>query len=185
MTRALYVVGAPGVGKTSLMRQLKSPYLVGDAARAWPGSLLWLTLLYGHNHVAGVELGRERDSFGGTDALGMAVMPQALAWLGRAPLPQLVLGEGARLGTVRFLAELGNRADLTVVHLTASPQALADRRAARGSNQSPAWMRGAETRARNTATTLDRQYSGVRVIELDATDATPAELSAYVTEVTT
>lgn len=179
MTRALYVVGAPGVGKTALMRELKRPYLVGDARRAWPKSLLWLTPLYGADLVAGVELGRQRERFGGTDALGMAVMPHALAWLEQSQLPPIVLGEGSRLGTVGFLSELAKRAHLTVVLLTATAECLAARRKARGSNQSPAWMRGAETRARNTASYMANR---ARVFELDATDATPAELSSYITE---
>jgi P-loop Nucleotide Kinase3 len=181
VTRAVYLLGAPGVGKTTLMRHLQSPYLVGEATRAWPRSLLWLTPLYADSYLAGVEIGRPRDRFGGTDALSMGVMPQALAWL-ELPLPRLVLGEGSRLGTAAFLAELGKRADLTAVHLTASPEALAARRTGRGSDQSASWMRGAATRARNTATRLRDECSYVRVVDLDATDATPAELSAHVSQ---
>lgn len=180
MTRAVYLVGPPGVGKTTLMRELKAPYLEGPAERAWDRSLLWLTPLYAADRMAGVELGRTRDAFGGTDALGMAVMPQAKAWMEAAPLPGLVLGEGARLGTVPFLDLLASRADLTVVHLTAKPAALTARRLARGSRQDPTWMRGAESRARNTADQL--RAGGVRVRTLDATDATPAELAAQMME---
>lgn len=174
MTRALYIVGAPGVGKTSLMRELKASYRAGDAKRVTPGSQLWVTPLYDDDALVAVELGRQRASFGGTDALGMAVMPHALHWIRNAPsLPPLILGEGARLGTAGFLTELAKRADLTVLHLVASADALAARRAARGSTQSRAWMLGAETRARNAVARLS---GAVRVVTLDSTDLTPAEL---------
>lgn len=183
MTRAMYLVGPPGVGKTSVMTCLKRPYLEGDAHRAWDRSLLWMTPLFSEDHVAGVELGRRRDRFGGTDALGMSVMPHAKLWVTTATLPALVLGEGARLGTVPFLSLLAEYADLTVVHLTADPGVLDTRRALRGSNQSPSWMRGAETRARNAADELAAR--GVHVVRLDASQESPAELASHLMEIRT
>ena len=176
MTRALYVVGPPGVGKTTLMRMLKAEWLEGPPHQAWPKSLVWVTPLFAPDRLVGLEIGRQRDAFGGTDALGMAVMPQALHWVGVARFPEVVLGEGARLGTAIFLGALGKRTDLTVVHLVAEEATLAERRAARGSKQDPTWMRGAATRAANTAQRLRDDYPRVRVIELDATSATPFEL---------
>jgi hypothetical protein len=186
VTRAVYVIGPPGVGKTTLMERLKADYLEVDARRAWPGSLLWLTPLYRipHNGVPdGVELGRRRATFGGTDALGMAVMPHACDWIANTRvLPGVVFGEGARLGTVRFLSGLSMRADLLVVHLIASPEALTARRQLRGSDQSDAWMRGAATRAANAAEAL--RTTDTAVLTLDATEATPSALAAQIMETT-
>jgi hypothetical protein len=186
VTAAVYLIGPPGVGKTSLMETVKEPYLEADAHRAWPGSLLWLIDLYNPHDSTGpeaVELGRRRGTFSGTDALGMAVMPHAVDWLvNTRSLPALVFGEGARLGTLAFLRLLDERVDhrLTVVHLTADPDGLKVRRAERGSNQDPSWMRGAETRAANAAKGL--AANDVRVVRLDASEASPIQLRDKIME---
>lgn len=141
----VYLVGPPGVGKSSVMVELT------QRCRRIPrlGPLPHDDLYRGHSdRTTAVEIGRRRDSFSGTDALGMAVQPHAVEWIGRATCP-LVLGEGARLGNAGFLsaARLAGYT-LHLVHLSADPHTLAARRLKRGSKQSPVWIRGAETRAR-------------------------------------
>jgi hypothetical protein len=77
----------------------------------------------------------------------MSIQPRAIEWIATRPRP-LVLGEGARLGTVGFL-HAGRNAGYRIhlVHLDAPERILVQRRLQRGSNQSPVWMRGATTRA--------------------------------------
>jgi predicted nucleotide kinase in modified base biosynthesis len=154
MTRSVYLIGPPGVGKTtSLIHALRLAHL--DLAGSDTLDARW-PLLSGHRILragipGGVLLGRCRPRHGGTDALSMAVSPQATAWAAEGRLPRLIVGEGQRLANTTFLGALAARSDLTVAVLDADDDALDARRNARGSNQDPAWMRGARTKARNLA----------------------------------
>ena len=173
MSRALYLIGAPGVGKSSVMDELLSEWTVEEeAVRLAP------TLLFGHwmarDDEVGLYVGVRRPKFSGTDAFGMAVMPHAVSWVESAELPDLVLAEGAKLGSPKFLVPLSRRAELLVALLTASPEVLADRRAARATNQDSTWLRGAETRAREAARRC--RQAGLRVVEVDAS-GTSAEVA--------
>lgn len=173
--RSVYLVGAPGVGKSTLMTRLLAAWFV------LPDEPL-NGLLRGHPLVSrsdgetpGVYLGRQRRSYPGTDALSMGVSPDAVTWAAFHPLPAVVLGEGARLGTGKFLGTLAARTDLLLVHLRADPEALAARRAGRGSDQNEAWTRGVRTAARRAADQA-AAWPGVRVLDLDTTSLTPGEV---------
>lgn len=146
----VYLVGAPGVGKSTVMAVLTAglhrvPRVSGQLRY---DGLYPATAPPQTPRCVGVELGARREKFSGTDALGMAVNPDAIGWISDTTEP-LVLGEGARLANARFLlAAVMAGYRLHLVHLSADPAVLAARRAQRGSNQNPAWLRGAETRAR-------------------------------------
>lgn len=178
MTKHLvYLVGPPGVGKSSVMAELTAglhrvPYK--DGQLRYDG--LYKTHAPPQTATpVGVELGARRNSFSGTDALGMAVQPHAVDWIGRTAEP-LVLGEGARLGNVGFLsaARLAGYT-LHLVHMTADPRTLAARRLQRGSKQSPVWIRGAETRARRI---MDRMELDCDALWLDVSNCTPSQAAA-------
>lgn len=145
----VYIVGPPGVGKSSVMEELTAGC---DRLTALHTPVPHDVLLIPDDDDTAadvaIELGRHRDSFSGTDALGMSIQPQAVEWIATRP-HRLVLGEGARLATVGFL-HAARAAGYTVhlVHLSARDNALAERRRGRGSDQSPVWVRGATTRAR-------------------------------------
>jgi hypothetical protein len=166
---ALYLIGAPGVGKTTALS------LIQRQVRFDPPTLLWGSLLRGEvwrrgGLPAGVRLGLTRESFSGTDALSMAVHPQAVEWAQQATLPRALAGEGQRLATFAFLSALADRCDLTVVHLVASSASLDLRCAIRGSTQAEPWRRGAAVRAANLAALLVNRCA---VVEVDTDRLSP------------
>jgi hypothetical protein len=146
--KLIYLVGEPGVGKTTTMRALTDQWaLLG--VQEYP----FAHTLFGRADtgvVDAVELGRYRDTgYGGTDALGMSVIERVVPWLRTGPRPALLLGEGARLGNRRLLfaaADAGYAVHLC--HLD-GPDIAAARRRSRGSTQNDSWVRGRATAARN------------------------------------
>lgn len=141
----IYLVGVPGSGKTTLMRELTKSCARYEIRR----NPTYEALLNEVGDVVGLEVGRRNGMFSGTDALPMDVHPKAVAWIKRAPFP-LVLGEGMRLGTTGFLTaatDTGYKVHLVYLHV--SQEIAARRRARRGSTQSESWIKGAATRAEN------------------------------------
>lgn len=167
MTRALYLIGGPGVGKSTVMASLLSGWQPLDYERIY-GKLRG-HLLVSAGIPAGLYLGRLREGFPGTDGLSMSAHPDAVAWAESltAPAPvSLILGEGARLGTAGFLTALHRTTDLTVVHLVASPAVSLSRRDGRRSGQNSSWVKGATTRAAVAAQRC--REAGCRVLSVDA-----------------
>lgn len=152
MTQLLLIVGEPGAGKTSAMREgtkhlsrltmPKDQYPARDA-------------LLDPSGVQAVELGAQRGVFSGTDALPMDANPKACAYIQNPPeQPAVVLAEGARLANRRFLqAAVDAGAQVTLLHLD-NPQADAWRAARAeqlGKTQNEQWVKGRATAARNLA----------------------------------
>ena len=163
MTHALYLLGAPGVGKSSVMRELLRPWTVGDYVRFTEREMFGHHLYDAPRDLKGAYLGHLRPEFPGTDALSMSVQPHAINWLKQTDGGfDCIYGEGARLGNAAFLLELARRSNLTVVLLTASPEVVESRLQSRpdssshktgrsGRAQDQKWRDGQETRSRNTA----------------------------------
>lgn len=171
MTSTVYVVGAPGVGKSTLVDRLLETYRFTAATDAGFPPFAAQPMYRGDERLpSGFYLGRRRARFPGTDALSMAVLPAAIEWAQRGALPSLIVGEGDRLAHERFLDALSERSRIAVVYLAASERILAERRAGRGSNQDPSWAAGRATRARNVADAAE--HMGWQVIRVYAT-ATP------------
>lgn len=146
MNELVYLVGPPGVGKSTAMALLTRDCMpLGCALQPFA-----YDLLQGPDGTRAARLGANRPGgFSGTDALPMNVQPKAVSWLAVCPF-KLVLGEGDRLGNVKFFQAalvLGWR--LHLVGLTASQDELEFRRRVRGSNQNPTWMRGRQTKVDN------------------------------------
>jgi ribose 1,5-bisphosphokinase PhnN len=167
VSNLLYIVGPPGVGKSTLMATLTGGLHRVPRSGPVPHDTLHRRMTPPESaRLVGAELGRHRDSFSGTDAMSMSIQPKAIEWIASKPYP-LILGEGARLGTVGFLMaarSAGYAVDL--VYLDAGEATLAQRRLGRGSDQNEQWMRGAATRARRL---IERMELDARVHHLDAT----------------
>lgn len=159
--RLLYLVGEPGAGKSSLMARLteghpRVPVSQGGLARD-------LIVDPPSGEVVAVELGRRRGAFSGTDALGMAVIGAAEAYLPRCEAPVL-LAEGARLGNARFLSAAvrsGYAVTLALLEHDDAPAWRRGRSARLGKTQDPSWVAGRRTASRRLA---DSPPDGVEVL---------------------
>lgn len=164
MTQALYIVGAPGSGKSTRMAQELEGWAIGPYER-WTRKEMFGHYLEHPEKGRGAYLGHLRSEYPGTDALSLSVAPQALLWLEALPLLGLdwVFGEGIRLSHLGFLAALNEATDLTVLYLDVDPEVASQRRAQRGGKQlSEKFCKVATSRAANIATAC--REAGIRVV---------------------
>lgn len=129
--------------------------------------------------VVGVEVGKHRADFPGTDTLAMNALPRVTAWIG-SQLADVVLGEGDRLTHIRFLdaaAAAGMRVNLFV--LAGRMSVLDSRCQARGSSQNRSWRVSRATLCTRVAAMAEE--AGYRVFHLDAEMET-ADLAELVRE---
>lgn len=197
MTRSFYLLGAPGVGKSSVMRELLRPWNVGEYVRLTEREMFGHHLYDAPRDYKGVYLGHLRPEFPGTDALSMSVQPEAIKWLRQDDGGQdFIFGEGARLGNAAFLEELALRSTLTIVLLTADPETVEARLQARpdsgdhktgrtGRSQDKKWREGQATRCRNAVEKMAPLLSTnprLSIIEIatDQPGATPPILAAVI-----
>lgn len=165
MTNTVYIIGAPGSGKTTALQSaLQTLGLPHPTQRNEPIP----HLTYGH---AVAQPGRDRGAFSGTDALAMGINPKACQWLASQPAPT-VIGEGDRLANKRFFATAQQVGTLTVVWLDVSSsvaRARCSRRATLHNTkpQDPAWWKSRETKVKRIASST----ANVTRIEADQTAA--------------
>lgn len=143
----MFVVGPPGVCKTTLVRRLLGP-LEGLELHPKPK---W-TVRPGELCAAGHYTG---GTFDGADTVPYNGVEAALEYWGTIlrDLP-LTIFDGDRFSHPKALAVVLSTMQARVVHLTAPPEILAERRARRGSNQNAAWMAGRATKAKRFAQEL-------------------------------
>jgi hypothetical protein len=149
--KLVYVVGEPGVGKSTALTLLTAEYARVMMSRKPRRE--WLT--NGKRIVAtelGARAGKHPEGYPGTDAMSMTAIVEVDDWFRSGDAAReapLVIGEGARLGVRRLVdSALHGGFDVTVVLLD-DPAAAARHRAERGSKQADSWVKGARTRARN------------------------------------
>ena len=143
----MYLIGEPGIGKTTLMRALTKDHPYEEAAQPFAHKV----------YDNGVwELGRDREDFGGTDALAMDVQPDVLQFM-ESIHPRYVMAEGDRLANKGFFTEMRRLGyTLHVYHLTGEGLAT-QRRLARGSKQNETWIKGRRTKSKALAEWLDAE----------------------------
>lgn len=167
MRALVYLIGEPGVGKSTLMAAATAGH-----DRYPQTTPLRHDLLVKDGIIEAAELGARRGTFSGTDALPMNAVTKAEEML-RTSIAPVLIGEGARLGVRRFLeASVAAGRRTTLVYLT-SPHAAAQR-AARGTGQKDSWVKGAATRAANLAA---QDIPGVTRITIDG--STPGAMEAF------
>lgn len=176
----VYLIGAPGAGKSTLMRHL---------TRCCPRDTLLSPVAHDRLRLPltarevlpmhqAIELGRRREAFSGTDALPMNVVVKAEEYMWRgARAYSLILAEGDRLACHRFLTAAAAAGwDVTLVHLDAPAPVLDQRCRERGSTQNAGWRAGRETKAINLFNRMTAL--GMRTLRLDATAPTDS-LATY------
>lgn len=171
MKRLLYVIGEPGIGKSTAVRALTSRY---DAV---PQETPVPHINYADRDGvhAFQQVGRDREGFGGTDALSMSIIDQAEQFLLREAGPRVLL-EGSRLANTRFLSTAEQAGYLvTLLHLD-GPGIAAARRTLRGSKQDPTWVRGRRTAAENLMRALVHSSIRTRRIRLNGNES-PDEIA--------
>lgn len=160
----LFVVGPPGVGKTTLIRELLEPDSYFVQKPKWtvgPGKRVC---------AAGHYMG---STFDGADTVPYNGVDAALAyWDSELRAHQLTIFDGDRFSHRGVVARFqrGSQHELRCLHLTAPDEVLAARREARGSHQNPTWLKGRVTKARRFA----EEFPGL-VLWMDAAQPrTPA-----------
>lgn len=178
-----YIIGQPGSGKSTLVRALTC------RTTASPGKVdaVPVVVYTSDGTPIAIELGRRRDTFSGTDALSMGILPKALDALAVMAAAHngwhAVFAEGDRLATVKFFVGARDRGwNVTVVHLDTPDSLCAARRLARGSTQADGWVRGRITKTANLVAACEKV--GVPVITVAVAEtATPSDVAAQVATV--
>lgn len=148
---ALFVLGPPGVGKTTVIRQLVPSLLPRSGKTVTEIASPKWTITTDRTALAGHWRGT---TFDGGDTVPYTGARAALEfWRDNILLKvDLTIFDGDRFSTkpsLEFIRETGVR--VLGVHLGAADDVLAVRRAARASNQNETWLKGRVTKASNFA----------------------------------
>ena len=149
--QTVYLIGSPGVGKTTLVKELTKDWLLADTASI-PVKHLCYTTPFGR----AIELGHRREPFGGTDTLAYDAINKIEQWLPALEGIDLIIGEGDRLANTRFITLCKQLGKVHLYHLTTEPETSAQRRAQRAqeygtAKQNEAWVKGRASKHENLA----------------------------------
>jgi hypothetical protein len=158
---ALFVVGPPGVGKTTLIRRFVEPGSALISAPKWTiGARVCAA-----GHYTGAK-------FDGADTVPYNGVMTALAfWEERLQDRALTIFDGDRFSYAGVRAFFRERnVPQLCIHLDAPANVLVARRAARGSNQNETWIKGRASKASKFAA----DFLGNNVARFDASKSVDA-----------
>lgn len=149
-----YIIGYPASGKTTALT---------NAINSRVSRLHLKPFKHTHYDNGLIQIGAERDSFGGTDTLALNAQPKVLEGLSSAT-EGVYLGEGDRLANIKFFTAVKEAGvGLQIIHIDV-PEIEAEYRAyRRGHSFNPTWFKGRLTKVNN----LVRFYRGKGLIQLD------------------
>ena len=146
------IIGAPGTGKTTLMKE-------------WMKHWEWVHQRTGQldHYVSGdlIVLGvyPEDEVFGGTDKLSMSIAPQVEEFLDNNE-DKIILFEGDRLNSKKFFQTvLDKEWNLKIIALDTSTEERERRYKERGSDQDPTWLQGRISKVENVVKQFGTQQT--------------------------
>lgn len=143
---ALFVLGEPGAGKTTLVRGLLGSSLELRQKPKWTISGEKRVIAAGHYSGA---------TFDGADTVGYGDVEKTLAYWEESLLNYpLAIFDGDRFSHAGALKRIERHASPAGVFVGVDPETALSRRLARGSNQNAAWVKGRRTKAERFAKLL-------------------------------
>jgi ABC-type dipeptide/oligopeptide/nickel transport system ATPase component len=142
MKSIIAVIGAPGTGKSTVMKSWM---------QHWEWEYHRTGLLDHYTSGDLIVLGRydEGETFGGTDRLAMNVMPEAIQFL-QDTEEKIIILEGDRLNSSKFFnAALEAGYELNIINLIVLDNIREQRYADRGSDQDQKFINGRITKVKN------------------------------------
>ena len=142
MKTLIAIIGAPGTGKSTLMKEWMSRW-------EWEYDRDGLVDHYVSGDLIVIGKYEEGEVFGGTDKLSMSVAPEVLEFLDKHQ-ENVVLFEGDRLTSRKFFNSVLEKGwNLRIVALDVPQEERERRYAERGSNQDPTWLQGRISKVQN------------------------------------
>lgn len=151
MFKVIAVAGEPGTGKSTLFRKLIEEFMQRSQMLPTAAGLA-VGEMYPSANVIVLGTYAPAHDFPGTDRLSMAAQSHCIEYItslskSNSARDITLLFEGDRLSNISFFEALQSRGVLFEIYVITAPEAvLAERRAARGSNQKPAFLKGRATK---------------------------------------
>jgi len=152
--RVIAIGGAPGTGKTTLMKKLVEKFQVEPKYEQ-----VKLVPYLNKNNIYILGKYEEGQTFAGTDRMSMATQPEAVKFLATLPKNAILLYEGDRLFNSSFLEHCLDNYDLSIICLETEKNIRKERYAERGSDQNETWLVGRESKISNILSNLILMWS--------------------------
>jgi hypothetical protein len=145
--RSLFVVGAPGVGKTTSVRTLLDS-VDPLHLRFMTRNPKW-TVVRGKIACAGHYTGAKFDGADTVPYNGARALVESIPRVSAEFAPRVLVFDGDRFSDLGSRTEIQARTSgIHVAMICAPDDQTSERRLRRGSDQNPSWVRGRETKAR-------------------------------------